>query len=64
MAWNSTSMPVLRVTSRGTESISSGSTIETAGRVLLLPVPGFSRCFVLVMTHQGVVSEPVPAVVR
>ena len=31
--------------------------------VLSLPVPGFSWHFVFVITHHGVVSEPVPAVV-
>ena len=63
IAWKSTSMPVLRVTSRGSDTISSGSTMATLAMVLSLPVPGFSWCFVFVMTHHGVVSDPVPAVV-
>ena len=63
MAWKSTSMPVFRVTSRGSETISSGSTMAQRAMMLSLPVPGFSWHFVFVITHQGVVSEPVPAVV-
>jgi hypothetical protein len=43
--------------------MSSGSTIESVGKVKALPQPIFSFVSVLVMTVQGSASVPVPAVV-
>ena len=45
------------------ETISSGSIIESTGKVSVLPKPIFSFASSLVITLHGSASVPVPAVV-
>ena len=62
-AWKKASKPCRAVNFAGTDTISSGSTIDSTGKVKSPPKPIFSCRSSLVITAQGSASVPVPAVV-
>jgi hypothetical protein len=61
--WLSASSPVLSVSSHGSVSCRSGSTIAVAGNIRGVPAEALRRASVSQIVAVGVTSAPVPAVV-